>query len=325
MSELCAWCDAPKTAATICPACGADYAKAEAIKKHGSARTVVQPRQEYDNPATLAKADSEPAIPIQDPESEWRNCQLALPLMLLGAWLCQVFNVFDALQRIVFGMPVHEVGHALTAWLTGHNAIPTLWETRVDPERGIFAPLLLAGIYLAIIRYAMRRKQHFLLVPVGILVLLQLYGTFFINQATAEMWITWGGDGIGLVLATCLMCTFYLGKETQLYKGSVRWGLLFWGAAAFMDIFMAWWEGQADLSRVGYGKSGHNLTDAYLLMNAYSWNQQGMFNSYLYTAFGCLLFLVVVYVLGLKQAQGWKNEQSRINRLAAIRGRTETS
>jgi hypothetical protein len=246
-----------------------------------------------------------------------------MPLMLLGAWLCQVFNVFDSLQRIVFGMPVHETGHALTAWLTGHNAIPSLWVTRVSPERGIFAPLLLLGLYLAVVRYAVASKQLFLLAPAGVLALLQVYGTFFINQATAEMWITWGGDGMGLVLASVLMSTFYLGKETQLYKGSVRWGLLFWGAAAFMDIFMAWWEGQSDLSRVGYGKTGHGLTDAYLLMNAYAWNQQGMFNSYLYTAFACLVLLAVVYWLGLRQAQGWVTLSEREHRLEILRSKRE--
>lgn len=134
MSDTCAWCDAPKTMERICPRCGADYAKAEAIKKHGSAKSVTQGQDQYANTTTLVEpAESTAVIPVRDPDSEWQNCLYAVPGMLFGAWLCQVMDIFDSLQRIVFGMPVHEVGHALTAWLTGRNAIPSLWVTRVAP------------------------------------------------------------------------------------------------------------------------------------------------------------------------------------------------
>ena len=137
MSDTCAWCDAPRTMERICPRCGADYAKAEAIKKHGSAKSVTQDQDQYANTTTLVEpAESTAVIPVRDPDSEWLNCLYAVPGMLLGAWLCQVMDIFDSLQRIVFGMPVHEAGHALTAWLAGRNAMPGLWVTRVAPQQG---------------------------------------------------------------------------------------------------------------------------------------------------------------------------------------------
>lgn len=307
MTDTCAWCNAPKTSDSTCFRCGANYAKAEAIQRHGTAKGVST------TPTAAAAAEpQEVPLPVTDPAAEWLNCLLALPLLLLGAWACQYFNVFDGLQRIVFGMPVHEFGHAVTAWFTGHNAIPSLWVTRTSPERGYACGLLLLGIYGALIRYGHKRRQPLWYLAVAVLLLLQLYGTFVLRPVNSDMLIVFGGDGIGMVLATLMMSTFYLGKETQLYKGSVRWGLLFWGAAAFMDMFMAWWKGQSDIARVGYGTTGGRLTDAYRLINEYAWNQDEMIARHLHVGYACLLALAVIYGLGLRQAYDWL-QQSRGN------------
>ena len=242
MSDSCAWCDAPKTSELVCPRCGANYAKAEAIKRLGTAKDVVDPAPSREPSVVFAyEQDTAPDYQklVKDPVSEWHNCLFALPLMLLGAWACQYWHVFDGLQRIVFGMPLHELGHAVTAWLSGHNAIPTFWFTHTSAGRGYSCALLLLGVYAALLRYGYRTRQRYWYALVAVLVCVQIIGTFVINPDTSDMLIIFGGDGMGMVLATFMMSTFYMGKETQLYKGSVRWGLLFWGAAAFMDMFMA--------------------------------------------------------------------------------------
>jgi hypothetical protein len=328
MSDTCAWCDAPKTLDVVCPRCGANYAKAEALKKHGTARHVVDATPAYVAPARPSiDTDDVPDYQqlVKDPASEWKNCLLALPVMLLGAWACQAFNFLDAMQRIMFGMPVHEFGHAVTAWLSGYNAIPTFWFTHTSSERGFACALLLFGIYAALLRYGYRTRQRYWYWLVACLFVLQLWLSFGINSSTADMLITFGGDGMGMVLATFMMCTFYMGKETQLYKGSVRWGLLFWGAAAFMDIFMAWWEGQSNISRVGYGTTGGSLTDAYLLINAYAWTWDQAFDRHLYLGYACLLFLAIVYSLGLRQAHGWVQEKAAAELRERARQRSTAS
>ena len=209
--------------------------------------------------------------------------------------------------------------------MTGYNAIPTFWVTHTSAERGMIGPLLMIGVYIALIRVAIATRQRWWYALVGILVLLQWYGTYGINDTTAEMLITFGGDGMGMVLVTTLMSTFYLGKETQLYKGSVRWGLLFWGAAAFMDIFMAWWEGQADIARVGYGTSGGNYSDAYLLINAYAWNWGEMIDRHLRVGYFCLLLQATMYALGLWQARGWLQQHEKAETVARVRAKNAAS
>ncbi len=51
------------------------------------------------------------------------------------------------------------------------------------------------------------------------LLLMQGIGTLLISESDSEQYILFGCDGGGMVLATLLMLSFYLGKETQLYKG----------------------------------------------------------------------------------------------------------
>jgi hypothetical protein len=196
MTDTCAWCDAPKTFDAVCRQCGANYAKAEAIKKHGSAKSVLDAEEAqllatpYVASATTAEFDD--AVPdyqslVKDPDSEWLNCLYAVPAMLMGAWACQYWNVFDNFQRIVFGMPLHELGHALTAWLSGYNAIPTFWVTHTASEQGYTCMLLLFALYAFLLRYAKRTQQRYWYAVVATLLVVQLYCTFVLGRATADM------------------------------------------------------------------------------------------------------------------------------------------
>ena len=61
-------------------------------------------------------------------------------------------------------------------------------------------------------------------------------------------------DGVGMVLASALMATFFFGKRTQLYQGWLRWGFLAIGAAAFTDMFATWWKAQSDTAAIPFGE-----------------------------------------------------------------------
>ena len=104
----CAWCDAPRVAGHTCPRCGADYARAEQIKSHGRAQAVA------------------PVVPVfepirervvEDPALELKFCIVAIPAALALGVLFHFLT--PGLQRIVFGMPLHELGHAVSAWFCG--------------------------------------------------------------------------------------------------------------------------------------------------------------------------------------------------------------
>lgn len=60
------------------------------------------------------------------------------------------------------------------------------------------------------------------------LLLMQGIGTLLISESDSEQYILFGCDGGGMVLATLLMLSFYLGKETQLYKGGSGGAPRYW-------------------------------------------------------------------------------------------------
>ena len=198
------------------------------------------------------------------------------------------------------------------AWFCGTWAIPTLWKTLVAEERGFVMPLVA------------RRRARLHDVPrvpaprsstswrsARALLVVQAIGTFYIRELTAEMVFTFGGDGIGMVLAAVLMATFFFGKRTQLYKGWLRWGFLVIGAAAFSDMFATWWAARTDIGKIPYGEiEGVGLSDAAKLVELHGWSVQALVRRFLTVGFACLAALAAVYAWGVwaawQRAKDWK-------------------
>lgn len=286
----CPWCDAPRGTGASCPRCGADYAKAELIRKHGSAQVVVQ-----DAPVAATIVGME-ARAVDDPALELKLCVAAIPAALGLALLFHVFT--PGLQRIFFGMPVHELGHAVTAWFCGYAALPTLWRTFIPEERGFLAPLALAGALGYMMYRAYLAEKTYLVVLGAVLLVVQGIGTFGIREQTAQMLFTFGGDGMGMVLGTALMATFFFGKRTQLYKGWLRWGLLAIGSAAFVDMFATWYGGNIPFGEI----EGTGLSDPLKLVEEHGWPAKVMVRRYISVGVACLAALALVYAWGVRRA-----------------------
>ncbi len=292
----------------MCPRCGADYAKAEAIKAHGRAAPAADLPAiaiEEAEPAALereATANGEWAH-VDDADLEWKFCIGAMPIALCIALVFNVSGLGASLQRIFLTMPVHELGHAVTAWFCGFAAIPTLWKTLVPETRGFIAPLALLGA-LGHMTYRAHAGNKRIAMVAGIaLIVLQAIATLVIKPDTATMLITFGGDGMGMILAVLLMASFYFGKNTQLYKGSLRWGFVLIGAASFVDIFATWWKARSDEGAIPYGTTGGMATDSMTLVDVYGWSMQALVNRYLFLGICCMLLLAAVYTWGLLAAK----------------------
>ena len=322
MTTTCPWCSAPRDSGPACPSCGAIYAKAEAIKAHGRAAPGALPppiaAQEFDSAASIDREASGDWAEVDDAELEWKFCLRAIPIMLFIAILFHVSSLGAALQRIFLTMPVHEFGHAVTAWFCGYTAIPTLWQTLVPDSRGFIAPVLLFGALAYMTYRAHLASKLPVMIAGGGLILLQFIGTAGIKPETAKMLITFGGDGMGMVLATLLMGSFFFGKRTKLYKGSLRWGFVVIGAAAFIDIFATWVKARKDEGAVPYGTTGGMATDSMTLVDTYGWTMQTLINRYFFLGVCCLLVLALVYAWGVLKAKREK-ETRRVAEMAAER------
>jgi hypothetical protein len=251
--------------------------------------------------------DSLAGLPaVDDPELEWKYCVGALPAMLALGVLFHLFMPF--LQRTFLAMPVHELGHAITAWLCGYFAIPTLWKTLVPDERGFVAPLILAGGMAWMMFRAWRAEKPGLVALGAGVLLVAAFGTLGLKYKTTQMLIVFGGDGMGMILAVALMATFFFGKDTQLYRGSLRWGFLAIGAAAFVDIFSVWVAARRDFGRIPFGEQeGGVLSDATRLVDDFGWSADQLINRYVGLGVCCLIALTLVYAWGVRQAWLQKN------------------
>jgi hypothetical protein len=306
MSTTCPWCQAPRDSGPNCPKCGANYAKAEQIKKQGKAQ-VEQPAEAAPETEAVAEPLATPVFrgideqAVEDPVLEFKLCVAAIPVALL---LGVVFHLITpGLQRIVFGMPVHELGHAVSAWFTGFWAIPTLWKTLIPDERGMVAPVLLAGAIAWMMFSAWRAGKTYLVVLGAALLVLQGIGTFWVRQSTAIAIYTFGGDGLGMVLAAALMATFFFGKRSQLYRGSLRWGFLVIGAAAFSDMFATWWRALFDRHAIPIGEiEGVGLSDAARLLGEHFWSERDLVRRFVTVGVLSLIGLAAVYAWGVRLA-----------------------
>jgi hypothetical protein len=302
-AATCPWCDTPRVAEPSCPRCGANYAKAEQIKVQGRAAAAQQTRISE----IVHTGDSLAGLPeVEDRELEWWFAVAAIPAALLLGVLFHL--MLPGMQRIFLGMPVHEFGHAASAWFCGHWAIPTLWKTPMAEARGVVMPvLLLAGLGWCAWK-AWTTQQPLLAGLAAFLVLVQAYCTLVIKPMTALSLIVWGGDGTGMILAAALMASFFFGRGTQLYRGSLRWGFLAIGAGAFADMFGTWWAARADFGKIPFGEmEGVGLSDATRLVDEFNWTTEGMIRRYVLTGVACLVALALVYAWGVHRA--WREKQ----------------
>ncbi len=236
---------------------------------------------------------------VDDLALERKFCIAAIPLMLGIAVLFKISGLGSSLQRIFLTMPVHELGHAISGWLCGYAAIPSLWKTIIPDSRGFVAPLMLLISILYMMRYAMREHSNSLFFLGLLLLILQTIGTLALSEGTADWVVTFGGDGMGMILATVLMCTFFFGKGSQLYRGWLRWGFLMIGAAAFIDIYGTWWIARDDVYNIPYGETGGIKTDAWKLINFHFWSREQLVGNYLSVGLACLISLATVYAWGV--------------------------
>ncbi|MGD0585525.1 MAG: hypothetical protein ABSA86_07075 [Oryzomonas sp.] len=286
---------------TECLRCGIVFAKFfryQEAARHITAPTLVEEGQ----PQSL-----------QGAKEELRYRLLALPLALLAAGL--LVNTAGGFVRIFLSMWVHEAGHAVTAWLCGFGAFPGPWFTPVSSSRMLPVAIVVATVLCFCIYQSWRTGRSALVVGgVAALTAQLVCTTLPIIEANAL--VIFGGDAGCLVLGSLLMATFYARRDSSLYRGALRWGFLVIGAAAFMDASRTWWGARSDPGFIPFGENeGVGLSDPSRLTEDYGWAMQTMVDRYVWLGVACLVFLAVLYVVGIVQARSAVRMKARSSRI----------
>jgi hypothetical protein len=212
---------------------------------------------------------------------------LPIPSALLAAFVFCWPSAGRMVARIFCGMWVHEIGHALTAWLCGFVAFPGPWFTPTASTRSTFFAVFVLCVWgaLAFLRPAWR----WLFIA---LAALQLWCSAVLSDAAARQLIVFMGDGGCLVLGALLMSTWYVSRESSLYRGWLRWGFLVIGALAFADVFSLWFGARSNPDLIPFGMNeGVGLSDPSVLSEVYGWSASELTRRYVALGSVCLCAL----------------------------------
>jgi hypothetical protein len=257
-------------------------------------------------------------LDFDEPVDERREARLRLavvPGALLLAWLVTATGAGRFLARIFTGMWLHELGHAMTAWLCSIPAVPGPWMTPMGRARSAAVFLLVAaGLGIWAWRGWVTERRHRAVIASG-LVLLQGGCSILLPLRSAHVVITFMGDGGALVLGTLLMASFYVHAESPLRTRRLRWGFVALGAFGFADAARTWWAARTDEDAIPFGVQEYaGLSDPSRLLETYHWSVTAIVGRYLALAVVCLAALVVAQVVGV-----WRSRRAAAAFLAAPR------
>src|SRR6185436_11558590 len=109
---------------------------------------------------------------LAEARSELQLARFTVPAALLTSLVLAQTDMGRFLLRTFFGMWLHELGHAVAAWLCGYPAFPGPWFTSVGEERSfLFALAITAGLAYAIWRARMEGERVWMGVAIVVLVL----------------------------------------------------------------------------------------------------------------------------------------------------------
>ncbi len=189
----------------------------------------------------------------------------------------------DGFVRIFFGMWLHELGHATSAWITGHWAVPGPWRTSIDAEQSISVTLALLAIMGFVGFRAWQAERKTLTYTMGGVALFVLVCTYGLSERSAQTAITFFGDGGMMIFGGALVLTFWVPVGTHIHTSWLRWGFIVIGALAYLDGVFTWWPARKDASVIPYGEiEGVGLSDATKLIDVAGWTQQELIDRYVY-------------------------------------------
>src|SRR5262245_25231966 len=135
MSSTCIRCDVPRVAGPECSRCGVVYERAErrvATQRDGASVATGEPLLA---PRLSAGAEFASRQRLVSTRAELQLARFAVPAAIVAWWVLIHTGMGGFFARTFSGMWLHELGHAVAAWLSGFPALPGPWVTAVGAER----------------------------------------------------------------------------------------------------------------------------------------------------------------------------------------------
>jgi hypothetical protein len=239
----------------------------------------------------IALADDEP-LQINRKPSHPLMMAAAVPLSALTVWLICLTQIGKLVQFATVGMWLHELGHAVAAWLSGSFAIPLLFFTFTSGKQTIFVILAVIAAAFLMLWKGWKQRLPFWLILGGISLCMLFAKAMLLDDAQRAAWISYSGIGGELVLGTlCILSFFYTVYRRTSWK-LMRYAALFFGMAVFLPAWLRWIAIAAGTEPFPLGSliSGPEHGDMNSLL-ATGLTQTDIIESYLGLAHYCLLVI----------------------------------
>jgi hypothetical protein len=228
----------------------------------------------------------------------------AVPSALVLCWLVVKTGAGHAVVRIFCSMWVHELGHAVAAWLCGYPALPGPWRTFTAESRSVLLSALMFGALAYGVVRCWTEQWRAAAAAFAALICAQIVCTAAMGPGVARAFIVFAGDAGCLALGALLMSTFYAPAGSLLRRGGLRWGFLAIGAASFADAFEQWWSARGDSDRIPFGvNEGIGPSDPSVLSDSYGWSASMLVHRYVLLGCACLFGLACLHAYARARAR----------------------
>jgi hypothetical protein len=232
--------------------------------------------------------------------ANWLAAPVALVLALL---FCSTAagRFFGAL----ISMPFHELGHALTSWLSSRFAVPLPFFTVWHAEQSVLFGLLVAGTITAFGARSWLERRRFGVLLALVLLIAQVGMSWLVPARLTSMLQILGGALGEIVLGALVLVAFHFPLPDRLRWDFWRWPALAPGSICLAHALLLWARAVRDVRHVPWGAAIGNESDGDMnrLVDVFGWRASELASFYLKAAVLSVLFLVV--------AQAWAWQRSR--------------
>jgi hypothetical protein len=235
-----------------------------------------------------------------DGDEHERKRLWAFPSAFVLAFALVSTDLGGFIGRTCFGMWLHELGHALGAWLCGHWALPLPWFTYTF-GRSLLVSLVVFGGAGALGWYG-RKLESARLVVGGVTLAVVALGGHLLREQTQELLFTFAGDAGAMLLGVALAVAFLLPKRIKPLQGGLRWGWLVVGAISWADATHQWVMARRDPANLPFGTENGTASDATKLVDTFGWPEDVLVHRYLLLAGVTLALGLVAWAIAVRRA-----------------------
>ncbi|MGA7122182.1 MAG: hypothetical protein WBY94_18915, partial [Polyangiaceae bacterium] len=281
---------------------------------HATARPSPTSVPPPDPPDTTSRDDPPPLaaerFPFDDPLIRLYALPAAFALAALATFAGGPMPVWIFVD--LPSMVLHELGHAVTAWIAGRFAVPIPFLTVIRDGRSATTTVVVLGLACGAAFAGYRSRRPALIVFGAVLALLHV-AAFALSESQAREWFLFGGCAGHILFSTLLVVAFYVPLPDWLRWDFWRFAALLFGATGLLYAAKIWFPAARDASLVPMGSAVGDKKDGdmSILVARFGWTPERLASVYAQLTLAGIVLVACVYAGVLVR---WRIVRARTSR-----------